>query len=201
MLDRSIEFHSVIMRNPNDTAPVIPEIPDGFEVRFYREGDEEDWADIQVAVTEFPDREAALKCYDYYHRYMEELKRRQLFVIDRNTGKPVATATAWYKDMTGQRIGVVHGFSCLPAYQSKGLGRLAAACMMDCYYRIMPGCPVWLDTQTWSYKAIGIYMELGFKPMRSAVFSEVPNEFDEAARVLKGKMREDKYRQFLELAR
>lgn len=91
-------------------------------------------------------------------------------------------------------------FYDLPQYQAKGLGRIAAAYMMDCYYRIMPGCPVWLDTQTWSYKAIGIYMNLGFIPLKKATYNEVPNEFEEAARVLNGKMREDKFKQFMELA-
>ena len=36
--------------------------------------------------------------------------------------------------------------------------------------------------------------------MKTATFSEVPNEYNEALRVMKGKMREDKYKQFIELA-
>ena len=72
--------------------------------------------------------------------------------------------------------------------------------MMDCFYRLMPGCPVWLDTQTWSYKAIGIYMDVGFIPMKTAVFNEVPNEYDAALRVMRGKLRADKYEQFVDLA-
>ena len=64
----------------------------------------------------------------------------------------------------------------------------------------MANCPVWLDTQTWSYKAVGIYMDMGFIPMKTATFSKVPNEYNEALRVMNGKMREDKYKQFIELA-
>ena len=200
MLDKSIEFHSIIMRNPNKSAIAVPEIPKGFSLRFYEKGDENDWADIQVAVAEFPNREEALKCYDYYWQYMQELERRQLFIMEDVTGKAVSTATAWYMEKDNQKIGVVHGLSCLPQYQAKGLGRIAATYMMDCFYRLMPGCPVWLDTQTWSYKAIGIYMDLGFIPLKKATYNEMPNEFEEAARVLKGKMREDKFRRFMELA-
>ena len=200
MLDKSIEFHSIIMRHPNNRKPVLPQIPQGFSIRFYEKGYEQDWADIQVAVLEFPNREEALKCYDYYWQYMDELKKRQLFIIDNETGKAVATANAWWTDVNGQKAGVVFGLSCLPEYQSKGLGRIAAAYMMDCFYRLMPGVPVWLDTQTWSYKAVGIYMDIGFIPMKTATYSEVPNEYQEALRVMKGKMREDKYKQFIELA-
>lgn len=200
MLDKSIEFHSIIMRHPNNRAPLLPEIPQGFSIRFYEKGYELDWADIQVAVLEFPNREEALKCYDYYWQYMDELKKRQLFIIDNETGKPVATANAWWTEVKGQKAGGVFGLSCLPEYQSKGLGKTAAAYMMDCFYRLMPGVPVWLDTQTWSYKAIGIYMDIGFIPMKTAVYNEVPNEYEEALRVMKSKMREDKYKQFSELA-
>lgn len=57
-----------------------------------------------------------------------------------------------------------------------------------------------LDTQTWSYKAIGIYMDIGFIPMKTATYSEVANEYHDALRVMKGKMRDDKYKQFVELA-
>ena len=199
MLDKSIEFHSIIMRHPNNKPPVLPEIPPGFYIRFYEIDLEQDWADIQVAVLEFPNREEALKCYNYYWQYMTELKQRQLFIIDNETGKAVATSTAWWTEVNGQKAGAVHGLSCLPEYQSKGLGRIAAAYMMDCFYRLMPGVPVWLDTQTWSYKAVGIYMDIGFIPMKTATYSEVPNEYDYALLVMKGKMREDKYEQFMEL--
>lgn len=200
MLDKTIEFHSIIMRHPNNIAPILPKLPSGFSVRFYEKGDEQAWTDIQVAVLEFPNHEEALKCYDYYWQYMEELKKRQLFIIENTTEKPVATANAWWTEVDGQKAGVVFGLSCYPEYQSKGLGRIAAAYMMDCFYRLMPGCPVWLDTQTWSYKAIGIYMDIGFIPMKTATYNDVKNEYYDALHTLKGKMREDKYKQFIEIA-
>lgn len=72
--------------------------------------------------------------------------------------------------------------------------------MMDRFRHMMPGVPVWLDTQTRNCKAIGIYMEMGFIPMKTAVFGDVPNEYEAALRVMKGKMRDDKYQQFITLA-
>ena len=61
MLDKSIEFYSIIMRHSNNVAPVLPDIPQGLSVRYYEKGDEQHLADIQVAVLEFPTREEALK--------------------------------------------------------------------------------------------------------------------------------------------
>ena len=84
--------------------------------------------------------------------------------------------------------------------QSRGLGRAAAAHMMQCFHTLMPRCEVWLDTQTWSYKAIGIYLDLGFIPMKTAVLNGVPNEYDAAVQAMKGTMRDDVYRKFTESA-
>ena len=75
MLDKTIEFHSIIMRHQNNKPPMLPDIPEGYSIRFYEKGDEQYWADIQVAVLEFSNREEALKCYDYYWQYMDELKK------------------------------------------------------------------------------------------------------------------------------
>ena len=63
---------------------------------------------------------------------MDELKKRQLFIIDNLLGKPVATANAWFTEVKHQKAGVVFGLSCLPEYQSRGLGRVVTAYMMDC---------------------------------------------------------------------
>ena len=188
------------MRHPNNYAPTLPKLPEGFVIKFFEEKRENDWADIQVSVGEFPTKEDALKCYEYYCQHMDELKKRQLFVVNEANNKAVATATAWYMEKGDEAIGVVHGLSCLPQYQAQGLGRIAATCMMDCFYRLMPNCPVWLDTQTWSYKAIGLYMDIGFVPLKTATFSDVPNEYDKALNAINGKMREDKLKQFIELA-
>ena len=43
-------------------------------------------------------------------------------------------------------------------------------------------------------------MDVGFVPMKAATFSEVPNEYQKAASVMTGKMRDDKYRQFMGIA-
>ena len=200
MLDKSIEYHSIIMRSPNDRPCDLQEPPEGFSIRCYRRGDEAAWATIQTAVHEFDDTDSALRCFRHYLPFEAELKRRQFYMIDDSRNLPVATATAWFSTLEGQPIGVVHALSCLPKYQSQGLGRIVATAMMNGFYRLMQGCEVWLDTQTWSYKAIGIYLDLGFVPMKTATFSETPNEYGEAVRVLNGRMRPDVYRRFVNCA-
>ncbi len=200
MLDKSIEFHSIIMKNKNNVWPRIPDAPEGYSIRFYKPGDEKDWAKIQTVVGEFENEEQAIECYKGYLLMPDELRKRQLFVIDNSSQKPVATATAWHSELNGKQIGVVHALSCLPEYQSVGIGKVVAAYMMKCYYELMGGKEVWLDTQTWSYKAIGIYMDLGFVPQKTAVYNDVPNEYELACKAMKNKMRRDVYERFISTA-
>lgn len=200
MLDKTIDFSSIIMKCQNNCITEAPTIPKGIKVRYYEDGDEKTWAEIQTAVGEFSNESEALKCFELYKTNITELKKRQLYIVDKSNGCITATATAWFSEKNNQQIGVVHALSCLPKYQSLGLGRFVAAQMMYCFYDLMPGEEIWLDTQTWSYKAVGIYMDLGFIPMKTATFNEVPNEYDKAVRVLKDKMRPDIYQRFINTA-
>lgn len=139
------------MKCDNVKELVVFSIPKGFSIRFYHPGDEQDWAKIQVSVGEFENESAALKCFEHYLAYEEELTKRQLYVID----------------------------------DQKGI--VVASYMMKCFYDLMPNCEVWLDTQTWSYNAIGIYMDLDFIPMKFEIFNNVSNQYHDACKVIKRK--------------
>ena len=78
MLDKSIEFHSIIMKNLNYKEPEAVAVPEGFSVRFYQEGDEKSWALIQNSVLEFNSVQDALDCFNHYLEHEDELRRRQL---------------------------------------------------------------------------------------------------------------------------
>ena len=201
MLDKSIPFHTIIMKSSNNLEVKPRALPEGFSVRFYEPGDELYWARIQYEVGEFSSIEDALNCFSHYKNHEEELRKRQIYIVDNETNTPVATATAWYSTLAGKEIGVVHALSCLPSYQALGLGRIAAEYMMECFHKVMPESQIWLDTQTWSYKAIGIYLGLGFVPEKSATFNETPNEYEQARNAMKDKMRADIYEKFCNLTK
>lgn len=94
MLDKSLEFHSIIMRAKNVGPVNLHPVPEGFSVRYYRDGDELDWAKIQCAVGEFESTKDALRCFNHYLDFKKDLEGRQIYVVDNKTGKAVATATA-----------------------------------------------------------------------------------------------------------
>lgn len=185
MLDKSIPWHSFIMSlEPSKLVDKV-ELVNGFSIRPYSgEKDEIAWAKIETAVGEFDSIEDAVSCHKHYLDYPEELMKRQWFVVDENDDA-VATCTVWW---TGEdKIPCIHALSCLPEFQGKGIGKAVAikaiSSSIDSDNRT-----VWLETQSWSYKAICLYLSIGFVPRKKATFNETANEFEETYNLIKDKV-------------
>ncbi len=199
MLDKTIPYHSIIMKRPYGTVSKEVVLPEGFSVRTYQPGDENAWAEIETSVFEFDDVQAALKCHSHYLSQPEELCKRQWFVIAPD-GIPAATATAWWSQTANGRVPVVHALACRPEYQGKGLGKAVAIKMLETFYVLEKDREVWLDTQTWSYQAVGLYLDLGFIPLKEAAYNSVINEYAQALPVLEMKMTSEQYKRFIQAA-
>lgn len=199
MLDKTVPFYTIILKRPYAKAPSQITLPANYKIRNYRPGDEVSWAEIQTSVLEFDNVEQALNCHHGYLSRMGDLTKRQLFVENPN-GILIATATAWYDITPKGKIPVVHALSCRPEYQGNGFGRAIAIKMLESFYELDQGLDVWLDTQTWSYKAVELYLSLGFIPMKQAVFNGTRNEYEKALPVLQKYMRKEAYDKFLETA-
>jgi ribosomal protein S18 acetylase RimI-like enzyme len=162
-------------------------------------GDEIAWAEIETEVGEFDSIQEGLDCFKFYLSNIEELKKRQWFAVAPN-GEIAATATAWRSKSADGSIPVVHALGCKPKFQGKGLGKAVAIKMLETFNQLDPKKDIWLDTQTWSYKAIGLYMDLGFLPLKKAVYNSVNNEYEQALSVLNTKMNPKQYKRFMENA-
>lgn len=199
MLDKTIEFKSVILMNKNDSYPVIYNLPEGFSYSFYNDGDELSWAEIEYSVLELEKIEDGINhVRNTYMKDMNELKRRMIFIVN-DKGEKIATATAWYGSLDGKKIGVVHAVGVKPEYQGKGLGLAIISKMMEVFYTLDKDIPVWMDTQTWSYKAIGCYLKCGFKPLHYKTYNEVNNQYDEAIKILKDHIKDEVLEKFINL--
>lgn len=199
MLDKSVPFHTIIMKRAYEKAPVSVALPVGYKIRAYEPGDEISWAEIQTEVLEFDSLEQALICHQGYIPRIDDLKKRQWFMESPNKTL-VATATAWCDDIPKGKIPVVHALSCRPKHQGNGFGRAVAIKMLESFYELDTKLDVWLDTQTWSYKAVELYLSLGFVPMKQAIFNGTQNEYEKALPVFKEHMRKEAYLKFVETA-
>lgn len=199
MLDKSVPFHTIIMKRPYKKAPTQISLPEGFTVRTYKPGDELAWAEIETLVLEFENVQQGLDCHKGYLSNIDELSKRQWFVVSPN-GLVIATATAWWTQTSKGTIPIVHALGCRPDFQGKGLGKAVAAKMLESFYELEQDKEVWLDTQTWSYKAIGLYLDLGFIPVKKESYDSTKNEYEQALPILKEHMKNELFKRFIETA-
>ena len=164
MLDKSVPYAGLFMRREAGTPLPDFKLPDGFSFSFFSDGDEESWARIETSVLEFTSEFAALMHFrEKFLPHPDELSRRCLF-IENNSGKKIATATAWWSDIEGERRPWMHWVGVNPVYQGLGLGKALIARVTELMTQLDGDVPLFLTTQTWSYKAIDIYKTCGFEP-------------------------------------
>ncbi|MGE8207335.1 GNAT family N-acetyltransferase [Heyndrickxia sp. NPDC080065] len=185
MLDKSIPYFNVIMKRPAGNPPPDFLLPEGFSFVWFTEGKEQKWAEIEASVGEFSNTEDALSYFQKtYIPFLDELKKRLLFVQDRE-GNEVGTITCWW-DITGaKRDAAIHLFAVKKEYQCLGLGK---ALVSECINRLLQlegDKAIFLHTQTWSYKAIGLYLKVGFNIVEEGSFAQYKNEYEQAIPLLK----------------
>ncbi|MCL1835637.1 MAG: GNAT family N-acetyltransferase [Oscillospiraceae bacterium] len=165
MLDKTIPYAGLYMcRKAGTPLATSCELPEGYRFALFSDGDEESWAAIETSVLEFDSVFSALLHFKgKFMPYADELRRRCLFIEDAQ-GEKVATATAWWSDVEGRSCPWLHWVAADPRYQGLGLGKAIVSRVTQLMLEIEGDVDFYLHTQTWSYKAISIYMKNGFQP-------------------------------------
>ena len=183
MLDKSVPYAGLYMRREPGAPKPVAELPEGFKFAHYKDGDEESWAWIEASVLEFDSAFAALMYFkDYFMPHKEELYHRCLF-IENSRGEKVATATAWWSDIDGRRRPWLYWVGVLPEYQGRGLGKAVVARATELLVGLNKYDPIFLKTQTWSYKAVSIYRANGYKPTDEKILYR--NRYDNYKRAMR----------------
>lgn len=200
MLDKSIAYKNMIMRAEGLNHAFAGSLPDGYCIKAYTPGDEDMWAMIETSVGEF-DTEAEAREYfvQTYLPFPDETARRCFFVIAPG-GAYAGTCTAWFMRGEASEIGVIHWFGVRPEYQGLGLGK---ALLLHClrFFEEANTFPAYLHTQTWSHKAVGLYIDAGFCLLKKDTFEGSPNDFNDAIEVLKGAVSPDRLAAWIDSAR
>ena len=134
----------------------------GYRFSFFKKGDEDKWVDLEYSLGEFESKEEGL---NYFNKEFKgdygRLEKSCLFIKD-DEDQVVATCTAWFGNHTGSPLPRIHWVGVHPEHQQKGLCKAIIAETLNLYKR--EGFDkVYLTTQTWSYKAINIYKQFGFR--------------------------------------
>ncbi len=185
MLDKTVPYFNVIMKRRARLPVVTHELPSEFSLAGFGPRDEVQWAGIETAVGEFMTESEALTYFQAtYLPHSDELTRRCVFVRQAD-GAAVGTITSWWNTTEERRDPSVHWLAVRPDYQGLGLGK---ALVSECLKRL-----VWLEgdrniflhTQTWSHRAIAIYIKAGFEFVGQGSFGGYPNDYEQAMPVLR----------------
>ena len=180
MVDRSIPFRNVILRCDR-ILPMEVAVPKGYAIRAYQSGDEQAWAALHVATGDFASL-AEAEAY-FLRRYASDPIRTLVAVAP--DGAPVGVITAWTDDRQGQPVRSIHWLAVAQAHQRRGVGRALCQSCLQLLRREDNAAPVYIHTQPWSWKAILLYISLGFNLQPKDSFYAYENQYTQAMETLK----------------
>lgn len=188
MLDKTIPYYRVIMQRKAGTPVPGASLPEGFDFVSFAAGDEEHWAKIETSVGEFEEVGEALNYFKKdFLPYTSELERRTIFVENKHSEK-IATLTNWWGYTGKRRDPWMHWIAVKPQYQGLGLGKSIFFEGVRRMIEIEGDRDFFLPTQTWSYKAIGVYLKAGFDYFPERHAGGYENEYEKALPILKQKI-------------
>lgn len=177
MLDRTIPFCNTIMKC-SDYEYRNVELPEGFSVVSYQPGYEKEWAKLEYAIGDFGLAAEAEKYFTETYLQKPELSSDILFVLNKDHDI-VGSCIAWQDNQGTNRVSSLHWLVVDERYQGIGLGKALCTAIMNIYAK-RRALPVYIHTQPWSWKAILLYISLGFKLQKTDTFSHYENEYEKA---------------------
>ncbi|MBQ7305040.1 MAG: GNAT family N-acetyltransferase, partial [Clostridia bacterium] len=184
MLDKTIPFYHTIMRCDR-ILPMEIKLPEGYAIRTYQSGDENAWAALECGIGDFDTVEAAKA--DFARRYLDNPAwdpERVFFAISPE-GEIVGSAIAWEDDPRGVGVRALHWLVVRADHRRKGLGRALCQHVLRLFRREDNAKPVYLHTQPYSWKAIPLYISLGFKLQPKDTFYGYENQYTQAMETLR----------------
>ncbi|KAK8799729.1 hypothetical protein WA158_006277 [Blastocystis sp. Blastoise] len=154
--------YEVTMGLSPQANPFSYDIPDGFEFRFYKEGDEKYWSYIQWKSGQFASNDEAKKSFeDTFGSVKSLLSDRMVFAINEK-GNTVGTVTAWEGTGIDKDHGCLYRLAVLPEYQNKGIGQALISYILPMLKEKYEH--VFLTTIFRNWLAVSIFFKVGFVP-------------------------------------
>lgn len=163
--DKRIKYYELLLENELDSIKEYP-LQNGYHFEFYKDGDRDAWIEIEKSAKEFSEFDEGLTAWNKYYSDKEnELENRMVFVVT-ESGEKVATATAFYdihgRDKSG--AGWLHWVAVKRDYQGKGLSKSLISHTLS-VMRDLGYTHAKIPTQTNTWLAVKVYLDLGFKPI------------------------------------
>jgi len=131
-------------------------IPDGFTLRTYQEGDDIPWENLTESTLGFRMNFAeGMKASPFF-------KAERIFFIEKGD-RLAATATAWCDNDNPETVGYVHMVGADPEFKGRGLGYQVSLATLH-RMKEENKQSVLLHTDDFRLPALAIYLRLGFEP-------------------------------------
>ncbi len=182
MLDRTIPFYNMILRCDYYKYKNVV-LPKGFSIVNYKSGYERTWAELEYAIGDFESLEEAENYFITTYLQKQELLRNILFLINANN-MVIGSCIAWQDKRGDSCVSSLHWLIVDEKYHGMGLGKALCCATMNIFEE-QKRLPVYIHTQPWSWKAIFLYLSLGFRLQESDTFSRYENEYHQAMKELK----------------
>lgn len=164
MVDKSVPHGSVIMVKRDMTSYPRYEMPEGFYIRSYQEGDEAAWAEIALEQFLLDGDEAAMKLFHEVFDEHPEWMDCCLFAVEEKTGKIAAILSLWEGGIFEYPYKKIHWVATREEYQGRGIVKAMLTYAMDLYHELKAEGYCLLQTGTWNWQAVRIYKKFGFEP-------------------------------------
>lgn len=174
-IDHAVPYTAVVMVRENGRFTKAYPLPEGYHFATFAPEDEGNWIRLQLEVThveslqqgrqifreEFLQAPEGIPC-EKCPGYLETVKRT--VQIKDKAGNLVGAATLWIGDTFGELWQRVHWVAVHPDHQGKGLAKCMIARMLQLYDELACDTPIYLTTQTKTYRAVRVYKQMGFVP-------------------------------------
>ena len=188
MLDRTLPNCSLILRCDR-ILPMEIKLPAGYAIRTCQPGDEAAWAALHVATGDFPSTQDAAA---YFLDHCASRPERVLFAIAPG-GEAVGTVTVRTDERTGEGVRSIQWLAVAEDRQRQGIGRALTQSALQLMRRKDNAAPVYLRTQPRSWKAVLLFVQLGFKLQKRDSFAGHPNEYAQAMTALRSLLDDAQY--------
>lgn len=182
MVDRTVPFFDLFMLYEDLSNIQEITLKEGFSYRFF-DGSDEDikhWMNIEVSSGDCKTLEDASNGFEtYYRHYINALLSRCIFILNKD-GLPIATSTAFFLidpqpgrpepcdnplNIPQHITGHLHWVAMREDYKGQGLAKPLITRTMKIMHELGHK-GAFLHTQTPSWLACKIYLDLGWKPFR-----------------------------------
>lgn len=158
-IERTLKYHDLYMYHDLNHISSF-DLPEGYHYEFFQKGDELEWAKIEMSAGEVLTIEEGLNAFNKsFGEHYDEMSKRCLFIVNQKNEK-VGTSTAYF---TNDTTGKVHWVAILKEEQgnhlSKPLINKTLSLLKELGYK-----DTLLHTQTHTWLAVKIYLDLNFKP-------------------------------------